>query len=56
MKLLLISTLLSASIFLVIDIIWLSLAVKNFYRPNIGHLLLDSPVIWAAILFYLVYV
>ena len=44
MKLLYTSTILAALIFLVIDIIWLSFAVKSFYRPNIGHLLLDKPV------------
>ena len=56
MKIVLCSTLLAALIFLVIDIIWLSFAVKSFYRPNIGHLLLDKPVMWAAALFYIIYV
>jgi uncharacterized membrane protein len=56
MKLLIYSTLFAALIFLIIDVIWLSFAVKSFYRPNIGHLLLEKPVIWAAALFYLVYV
>ena len=56
MKLLILATLISALIFLIIDVIWLSFSVKCFYRPNIGHLLLDSPVMWAAILFYLIYV
>jgi len=56
MKLILSSTLLAALIFLIIDIVWLSFAVKYFYRPNIGHLLLDKPVMWAAALFYIVYV
>ena len=56
MKLLLSSTLLAALIFLVIDVIWLSFAVKSFYRPNIGHLLLDQPVMWASAMFYIVYV
>ena len=56
MKLLLSSTLIAALIFLIIDIIWLSFAVKSFYRPNIGHLLLDKPVIWAAAMFYIIYV
>ena len=56
MKLLYTSTILAALIFLVIDIIWLSFAVKSFYRPNIGHLLLDKPVMWAAGLFYVIYV
>jgi uncharacterized membrane protein len=56
MKLLLSSTLLAALIFLIIDVIWLSFAVKFFYRPNIGHLLLDKPVMWASAMFYIVYV
>jgi len=56
MKLLFTSTILAALIFLLIDIIWLSFAVKFFYKPNIGHLLLDKPVMWAAGLFYALYV
>tara|TARA_B100000902_G_C26784139_1_gene656532 strand:+ start:107 stop:511 length:405 start_codon:yes stop_codon:yes gene_type:complete len=56
MKLLISSTLFSAIIFLIIDIIWLSFAVKSFYRPNLGPLLNDTPVMWAATLFYLIYV
>ena len=56
MKIILSSTIIAALIFLVIDIIWLSFAVKSFYRPNIGHLLLDKPVMWAAAMFYIVYV
>ena len=36
--------------------IWLNYSVKNFYKPNIGHLLLDKPIMWAAALFYLIYV
>ena len=56
MKFLISATLISALIFLIIDVIWLSFSVKSFYRPNIGHLLLETPVMWAAILFYLVYV
>ena len=56
MKLLFSSTLIAAVIFLIIDIIWLSFAVKSFYKPNIGHLLLERPVLWAAALFYVIYV
>lgn len=55
MKLLISSTFFAALIFLIIDVIWLSFSVKSFYRPNLGNLLLDRPVIWAAIMFYLVY-
>ena len=56
MKILLISTLFTSIIFLIVDIVWLSLSVKYFYRPQLGNLLTDRPVMWAAILFYLVYV
>ena len=56
MKIVLFATLLAALIFLIIDIIWLSFAVKSFYRPNIGQLLLDKPVMWAAAMFYIIYV
>jgi len=56
MKILITSTLFASIIFLIIDLIWLSFAVKSFYRPNIGHLLLDKPVMWAAVMFYLIYV
>lgn len=56
MKELFISTLFASIIFLIIDIVWLSYSVKAFYRPNLGSLLNDQPVIWAAVLFYLVYV
>ena len=56
MKILIFSTLFTALIFLIIDVIWLSFAVKSFYRPNLGDLLLDKPVMWAAALFYIIYV
>ena len=56
MKLILTSTLLAALIFLIIDIIWLSFSVKSFYGPRIGHLFTDKPVMWAAAMFYIVYV
>ena len=56
MKLLLTSAFFASLIFLIIDVLWLNFAVKNFYRPNLGNLLLDKPVFWAAALFYLVYV
>ena len=56
MKLLLTSAFFASLIFLAIDILWLSFSVKSFYRPNLGNLLLDKPVFWAAALFYVVYV
>ena len=55
MKVLLISFLFASFIFLIVDILWLLFTVKSFYRPNLGSLLTDKPVMWASILFYLVY-
>tara|TARA_Y100000746_G_C15400793_1_gene406289 strand:- start:130 stop:540 length:411 start_codon:yes stop_codon:yes gene_type:complete len=55
MKIALVSFLFVTTIFLFIDIIWLSQSVTHFYQPNIGELLREDPVIFAAILFYLVY-
>jgi len=55
-KIILTSTIIASLIFLIIDVIWLSISVKSFYKPNIGHLLLDKPIIWAASMFYLIYV
>ena len=55
MKVFYISVLIASIIFLFIDVIWLSIATKSFYRPNIGNLLLDKPILWAAALFYIIY-
>tara|TARA_B100000886_G_scaffold275462_1_gene199372 strand:+ start:122 stop:538 length:417 start_codon:yes stop_codon:yes gene_type:complete len=55
-KCFLLATFISALIFLVIDVIWLSFATKSFYRPLIGDLLTDKPVLWAAALFYILYI
>lgn len=55
-KCLIVATLIASLIFLIIDVIWLSFATKSFYRPLIGNLLSDKPVMWAAALFYLLYV
>lgn len=55
MKVAIVSFFLTTTIFLFIDIIWLSQAVKYFYGPNIGELLREDPVIIVAALFYLIY-
>ena len=55
-KCLIVATILASLIFLIIDVIWLSFATKSFYRPLIGNLLTDKPVMWAAALFYIIYV
>ena len=56
LKCLIAATIIASLIFLVIDVIWLSFATKSFYRPLIGNLLSDKPVMWAAALFYILYV
>ena len=54
-KLLIISFIFVSTIFLIIDVIWLSITVKSIYKPNLGNLLNDKPVLWAAVLFYIIY-
>ena len=54
-KLLIISFIFVSVIFLLIDVVWLSITVKSLYRPALGDLLKDKPVMWAAILFYIIY-
>ncbi len=39
----------------VLDGCWLGFATSRLYRPGIGHLMTDKPVIPAAVLFYLLY-
>ena len=54
-KLLIISFIFVSIIFLIIDVVWLSITVKSLYRPALGNLLQDKPVMWAAVLFYIIY-
>ena len=56
MKVLFLSLFITAILFLIIDLIWLSFSVKYFYKPQLGSLLNEKPVMWAAVLFYLIYV
>jgi uncharacterized membrane protein len=43
-------------IFFAVDLVWLGVVAKNFYRQHIGHLL-AAEVNWgAAVLFYLLYI
>jgi uncharacterized membrane protein len=39
-------------VFFLIDLLWLGIVAKDFYRSQIGHLMADPFVWWAAILFY----
>jgi uncharacterized membrane protein len=43
-------------VFVVVDLVWLGLVAKDFYRSSIGHLMGDGFNISAAIAFYLIYV
>ena len=54
-KQLIISFIFVSTIFLIVDVIWLSITVKSVYKPNLGDLLNDKPVLWAAVLFYIIY-
>jgi uncharacterized membrane protein len=43
-------------VFAGLDFIWLSTMGPRLYRPYLGNMMLDRPVWWAAISFYLLYV
>tara|TARA_B100001123_G_C15195019_1_gene980981 strand:+ start:687 stop:1097 length:411 start_codon:yes stop_codon:yes gene_type:complete len=55
-KTLILSSGIAFILFLVIDFIWLSFAVKYIYKPELNSLLLDKPVLQAAFLFYFLYI
>lgn len=38
-----------------IDMLWLGVIAKPLYQQGIGHLMAERPLIWAAVLFYLIY-
>lgn len=46
----------TAVAFLVGDMLWLGLIARNFYRDQLGDLMLPQPNIGAAVAFYLIYV
>lgn len=43
-------------IFIAIDMLWLGLVAKNFYRDQIGHLMKPDVNWMAAIIFYLIFI
>ncbi len=43
-------------IFFAVDLVWLGVVARTFYRQHLGHLLSPQVVWWAAILFYLLYI
>mgnify|MGYP001189288152 CR=1 FL=1 len=56
MKLYFITFIVASLIFFIIDFIWLSITVKTIYRPILGDMILDKPILWAAFLFYVMYI
>ncbi len=44
------------AVFVAIDIVWLGVVAKDYYRSSIGHLMGDGFNIPAAIAFYLIYI
>jgi len=42
--------------FLAIDGLWLTVISKNFYSKHLGYLMSKNPNLWAAGLFYLIYI
>jgi uncharacterized membrane protein len=43
-------------VFFLIDLVWLGVVARDFYRGQIGSLMADPIVWWAAILFYLLFI
>ncbi len=46
----------AASIFVIIDAIWLSLIANSFYKEKLGKLLAEKPSLGAAAIFYALYI
>lgn len=48
--------LIALPVFFLIDMVWLALVAKNFYREQIGFLMKPNINWWAAIIFYLLFI
>lgn len=48
--------LIALPVFIVIDMIWLGLVAKNFYREQLGHIMRPDINWIAAIIFYLIFI
>lgn len=48
--------LIALSVFLAIDMVWLTLVAKNFYAKYIGYLMAKNPNLTAAFIFYLIFI
>ena len=43
-------------IFFIVDLIWLGVVARGFYRKNLNHLLSEKTNWMAAVIFYLIYI
>lgn len=48
--------LIALPVFLAIDIVWLTLVAKNFYAKHLGYLIAKNPNLFAALIFYLIFI
>ena len=48
--------LIALPVFFVIDMVWLTLVAKNFYAKHIEYLMSKNPNIFAALIFYLIFI
>jgi len=48
--------LIALPVFLLIDMVWLTLVAKNFYAKQIGYLMSKNPNLLAALIFYLIFI
>lgn len=42
-------------VIVMLDVLWLGVVMKDFYRTHLGHLMGGSVVWWAAVAFYLLF-
>jgi len=55
MKTLMVGFIAALAALAVLDGLWLGVVSREFYKARLGQLLLDRPLWWAAILFYLIH-
>jgi len=48
--------LIALPVFFGIDMVWLTLVAKNFYTKKIGYLMAKNPNLFAAFIFYLIFI
>lgn len=48
--------LIALPVFLAIDMVWLTVIAKDFYAKQIGFLMAQSPNLFAALIFYLIFI